>query len=467
MILGGGPAGLGAAYRLATRQAFQVTLLERGSGLGGNAGSFELAGIPVDFGSHRLHPSCDPGVLSDIRRFLGDDLLERPRHGRIRLQGRWIRFPLRPLDLALRLPPSFILGVGRDALRRLWARRPRNGTETFESVMRASVGNTIGDHFYFPYARKIWGLEPGELSPIQARRRVSAGSLTALVKKATSGLRPSAGPAGRSFFYPRRGFGQIATAYGVAAERSGATLLRGASVTRVTRTGGIWRVDFEHPDGARFVEADQIWSTIPLTALVRSLHPPAPQGVLESAGAISFRAMILIYLVLARPRFSEFDAHYFPGPDVALSRLSEPRNYSAAVEPRDRTVLCGELPCSPQGRLWSLSDEELGREMIRALDRADLPPGSGVTQVVTRRLRHAYPIYELGYERHFDRLQSWIDAQDNLISFGRQGLFAHDNTHHALRMAYAAGDCLDDRGHFDRARWRRCLEEFKSHVVED
>src|SRR5438105_11326661 len=110
-ILGAGPAGAGVAYRLARRDAFQVTVLERGVTAGGNAGSFEFGGLQVDYGSHRLHPSCAPEILDDIHGMLGPDLLDRPRHGRIRLRGRWVHFPLKPADLALHLPPSFLLGA--------------------------------------------------------------------------------------------------------------------------------------------------------------------------------------------------------------------------------------------------------------------------------------------------------------------------------------------------------------------
>jgi len=56
-ILGGGPAGLGAAFRLTRHHLAQVTVLERNRWVGGNAGSFELAGMRVDYGSHRPHPT--------------------------------------------------------------------------------------------------------------------------------------------------------------------------------------------------------------------------------------------------------------------------------------------------------------------------------------------------------------------------------------------------------------------------
>ena len=54
-----------------------------------------------------------------------------------------------------------------------------------------------------------------------------------------------------------------------------------------------------------------------------------------------------------------------------------------------------------------------------------------------------------------------------LVTFGRQGLFAHDNTHHALFMAYCAEDCLRPDGTFDRLRWQTYRRDFETHVVED
>ena len=62
VILGAGPAGLGAAYQLTRLGRAAVTVLERNPVVGGLAGSFELAGLKVDYGSHRLHPACEPAA---------------------------------------------------------------------------------------------------------------------------------------------------------------------------------------------------------------------------------------------------------------------------------------------------------------------------------------------------------------------------------------------------------------------
>jgi ubiquinone/menaquinone biosynthesis C-methylase UbiE len=53
---------------------------------------------------------------------------------------------------------------------------------------------------------------------------------------------------------------------------------------------------------------------------------------------MSHRAMILIYLVLEQPQFTPFDAHYFPEANLALTRLSEPKNYSGRIKLRREDV---------------------------------------------------------------------------------------------------------------------------------
>ena len=225
VILGAGPAGLGAAYRLSRRNAFRLTVAERQTLVGGNAGSFDLAGLPVDYGSHRLHPSCAPEILDDIRGFLGDALLDRPRHGRIRLSGRWVHFPLKPADLALHLPLDFSLGVARDLALKPFASRT---ADTFAAVLERGLGRTICRDFYFPYARKIWGVPPEELDAEQARRRVSAGSLGKMARKILNAVPGVKKPGAGRFFYPRDGYGAISRAYYCAARKAGVEVMLGA-----------------------------------------------------------------------------------------------------------------------------------------------------------------------------------------------------------------------------------------------
>lgn len=466
VILGGGPAGLGAAYKLRAAGAAEATVFEANDYVGGNAASFELQDQFVDFGSHRLHPACHPDILADIEGLLGGELLRRPRHGRIRLRGKWIHFPLKPVDLLLRLDRTFATGALLDTVRKRFAGRDE-AEESFATVLHSQLGRTICRDFYFPYARKLWGLEPEELSATQAYRRVAANSIPKLIRKVLGQL-PGVKPVGFShFFYPREGFGSISQRYADAAVESGARIHLSHRVTRMApRTEGGWTVEAVAEGGeTRSVDADFVFSTLPISVLARLIDPKPDAEVQDAAGGLTYRSMVLIYLTFAANRFTEYDAHYFPGAEVPITRLSETKNYSLVDTPADRTTVCAELPCSPDDEVWDMSDDDLGKMVagnLRSLG-LDVPD---VTAVHVRRIRFVYPVYATGYERHFEVLDRWAGSLPDLVSFGRQGLFAHDNTHHALAMAYAAVECLGpDR--FDGDRWATYRREFDAHVVED
>ncbi len=466
-VLGGGPAGVGAAFALA-RRGIDVTLVEQRESVGGNSGSFELEGLRADYGSHRLHPASDPEVLALIRERLGADLLTRPRHGRIRLLGRWIHFPLRAGDLALRTHPAFAAGVALDLAGKLLPRSDATPAhESFATVLRRGLGRTICEEFYFPYARKVWGLAPEEMSPIQARRRVSSGSIGKMLKR----LLPGGGSGGAStkgvFYYPRGGFGQISQALASGALEHGARLMLGTTVVKLELGASAHRVELESSEGKCSVTADHVWSTLPIPLLARVCEPAAPAEVITAARSLRFRAMLLVYLVLDADQFSEYDAHYFPGADLRITRLSEPKNYAALAEPRGTTLLCAELPCQTEDAVWAMSEAELGALVAEDLARAGVPLRASVRRVAVKRLSHAYPLYPIGYEQHFASLDRWAESLPRVLSYGRQGLFAHDNTHHALYMALCASRCLGDDGSWDAAQWENHRRVFETHVVED
>lgn len=466
-ILGAGPAGVGAAHLLATSRKAGVVALERQGGVGGNSGSFDLEGVHCDFGSHRLHPASAPHVLAMIQDAVGEDLLWRPRHGRILLRRRWIHFPLKPVDLIVKLPKGFAAALLFDAACKPLRRR-RAGDESFASVLSQGLGPTISEHFYFPYVRKLWALPPEELAVTLAQRRVSGNSFGKILLKVLRQVPGFKGKRTGGFFYPRRGYGEICDALRTKAEHAGAVFEMEASVSAIEhRDGNVQAVRWQKSGVVHRRECDTVWSTLPITTLVRLMEPAAPAEVLEAAKRIRYRGLILIYLVLEQDQFTEYDAHYFPELAVPIARLSEPKNYSAATEPRGVTVLCAELPSDPGDTWWSLSDDELGARLCDWLKDVGLPVESKVRRTVTRRLSYAYPVYDRDFEPNFKVMDRWVADMRGLLTFGRQGLFAHDNTHHALDMAHAAVDCLQADGRFDDVRWRQYRTAFETHVVED
>lgn len=455
VVLGAGPAGLWAARRAAER-GHDVVVIERASSVGGLAGSFTVDGIRVDHGSHRLHAATDPEVLADLDRLLEGDLQVRPRRGRICIAGRWLGFPLTPTGVLRGLPPGFAARALLDAATG-FARHPQD--DTFAEVVRAQLGDTMLRRFYGPYARKLWGLAPEEIAGEQARRRIGASSATGILRKVLRGTDPRA----RTFLYPRRGFGQLWGAVASAATSAGADLRLRTTATGLTPRpeGGV-----EVHTDAGAIRAHWVWSTVPVTLLPRLWQPGAPPSVQRAADALTSRAMVLVYLVLDGRPYTPFDAHYLPEAWTPVTRISEPTNYrDSHDDPADRTVLCAEIPCQVDDAVWRGSEDELAAIVVAALRDARLPAPQ-VRRVEVRRVAHAYPVLDHGAQARLARLETWAGTLPGVLTLGRQGLFAHDNTHHAVAMAEAAVAALGPDG-VDRARWAAAREGFRAHVVED
>jgi protoporphyrinogen oxidase len=467
VVLGAGPAGLAAAWQ-AARRGMSVVVLERAHAVGGMAASLEVAGVRVDRGSHRLHPTTPANVLGDLRVLLGDDLQLRRRNGRLHIADRWLGFPLRPTELARALPPELIVRAAAEAI---LAPLRRGRPVSYADTLRRGLGPTLYETLYAPYAVKLWGRPGEQIDAEQARRRVSADTPW---KIASRMLRRRPGGAGRMFYYPRQGFGQIVEALAEAAVKAGADIRLGAQVddlapdshgvdigiaTRSAADGG-------QPAGSSRIRGGHVFSTIPLPVLATICRPGPPAVAIESAGSLRFRAMVLVYVVHRSRPWTPYDAHYLPDLNTPITRISEPANYrESSADPRDRTVLCCEIPCTLGDAIWEGSDEDLRAIVTDTLARTGLPALTSAGMHV-ERLPHVYPVYEVGYRRHLREIDTWAATVPNVTTFGRLGLFVHDNTHHTIAMAYDAVDAIAG-GRFDEAAWAAARARFETHVVED
>jgi protoporphyrinogen oxidase len=362
-----------------------------------------------------------------------------------------------------------LAGIGRDAVTGP-LRKPRE--DTFAEVLRAGLGPTLYDALYDPYARKLWGLDGSQIDGEQARRRVTADTpwkvAARMVGRARRAKATGEGGSGQGqiFHYPRRGFGQIVEALAEAATGAGADIRLSSPVDRiVARSGADSSPLVCTADGAS-VTGRHVFSTVPLPRLAAMSDPAPPPTVLAAAESLTFRAMVLVYLVHKGGRWTEYDAHYLPADGTPITRLSEPANYRISPDdPTDRTVLCAEIPCAPGDDLHTASEENLAGIVEDTLARTGLP-ALNLEEVTVRRVKHVYPVYTRGYAGALAALDGWARGIPGVTTFGRLGLFAHDNTHHALAMAYDAVAALRPNG-FDHDAWAQARARFTAHVVED
>src|SRR5436305_13500393 len=95
VIIGAGPAGLTAAYVLATRYGIESTILESDTQVGGISRTVERDGWRFDIGGHRFFTKVKE-VESLWHEILpAEDFLLRPRMSRIFYKGKYYDYPLK------------------------------------------------------------------------------------------------------------------------------------------------------------------------------------------------------------------------------------------------------------------------------------------------------------------------------------------------------------------------------------
>ena len=94
-IIGGGPAGLTAAYALSkSHPQFRPIVIEGSNFVGGIARTENYKGYRFDIGGHRFFTKV-PEVEMLWHEICGEDLVTRPRLSRIYYRGKYYAYPLK------------------------------------------------------------------------------------------------------------------------------------------------------------------------------------------------------------------------------------------------------------------------------------------------------------------------------------------------------------------------------------
>ena len=435
-VLGGGPAGLATGF-YGRRQGLPVRLLEASDTVGGNARTRQLGPFRYDTGAHRFHDK-NAEVTADVKALLGDDLRRVDAPSQICWRGRRIDFPLAPYDLCRKLPASLLAQISWEQLS---IPRVSEDADHFREMAYRSYGPTLAELFLLNYTEKLWGADAAELSPRVAGDRLEGLDLKTFFLEAFGGRNDKARHLDGSFYYPARGYGQIAEA---TADAMGREHIRtGARVTQIAHDGG--RICGVTVNDAETLGAETVVSTLPLTLILRLLDPAPPEDLRATAESIRFRHLRLVVLGLDRPRLTPNASLYFPERAVPFTRLYEPKNRSPDMAPDDQTVVVLERPCHPESAAWEQSAEALREAACDLLEAEALARPDDVVAVEHHAMPFAYPILDLNAAARARRVKRYLDRFDNLHLLGRSADFTYTHVHNLYAQAKALTQQLAER----------------------
>ena len=445
VVLGAGPAGLSAAWKL-SRSGVPVHLLEAEGYVGGLSHTIQRGDYLFDFGPHRFHTD-NPAVLAEIESLVGE-MPTRTRKTRVYFMGNYYDYPLSAGNLLSSLSP-WLAATCFAGFVATWARnrlRPSND-DSFESWVVNRFGRRLYSIYFGPYTAKVWGRDPARLSASWAAQRVAVVDLWDLTLR-TLGLRRGYNnfhhsPFKTDFHYPLDGVGLIYDRMAEEIQKNGGAISLRAKVRQVRVDGDrVESVLADTAGGAEMITADHFVSTIPIPELVRALNPAAAPEALTAAASLDYRGMIFLFLALDRESVSDDHWIYIPEGKFIFNRVSEMKNFTPLAAPPGKTSLCVEISCDVDDELWGSSDDELYRRSVAGLVKCGLIRGDEVLDHFIVRARHAYPTYDLHFESNLARLAYHLSSFGNMVVCGRQGLFRYINQDHAIEMGLCAADEL-------------------------
>lgn len=445
VILGGGLAGLSAGHAL-TRAGRRVQVLEANAAVGGLARTVTHGEFRFDLGGHRFH-TANRRVDEFVRGLLGEELLTVPRSSRIFLRGRYFDYPLQPLDacfdLGIATSIAILAGYAKARLAQRWRKTP---LACLEDWVVAHFGRPLFEIYFRDYSEKVWGIPCRRIAAEWIAQRVQGLSLGAAIRRAFFKAGGSALPTlTDAFVYPRLGIGRIPDKL-----RSGIgpadAVLTNARVTRIRHSAfRVLSVSVRHGNRDREFRADEFISTIPLQQVVQLLHPAAPADVLAAAAQLRHRDLVIVAVMLNRPRATDLTWIYFPEKHIPFGRLHEPTNWSPDLAPPGKTVLVAEHFCCRGDATWSTCDEDLIAATAAQLEQLGFIQREEVIDGIALRIPAAYPLFEVGYQDRCDTLLAYLDRFPNLHLAGRGGMFRYYNMDRAIESGFSAAETLLQR----------------------
>ncbi|MEV8467215.1 NAD(P)/FAD-dependent oxidoreductase [Fluviibacterium sp. DFM31] len=444
VVVGGGPAGLTAAYELQKLSKKHTPVVFEGSDLvGGISRTESNKGYRFDIGGHRFFTKVTE-VEAMWHEVLGDDFITRPRQSRIYYRGRFFDYPLKIFNALSNIGPYETVRILVSYLK--WQIRPYRKEESFEEWVINRFGGRLYMHFFRSYTEKVWGIDPKEIRADWAAQRIKNLSLFKAVWNAISGANDTASLI-EEFQYPRLGPGMMWERCAELVEKQGGEVQMRSAVVKVHRDGmrvtGVdvkrWAEDGTDL-GTELVEGDEFVNTMALRDLILAFDPPPPPHVVEAANKLRYRDFLIVTLVLNQADPFPDNWIYIHSPQVKVGRIQNFSAWSPEMVPDPNTASIGmEYFCQEGDGLWTMTDEELRALASKELDELGLASADTVIDAAIIRQPKAYPVYDGEYQDVLKVLKEWIVSLENFQTVGRNGLHRYNNQDHSMLSAmYAA-----------------------------
>jgi len=413
VIIGAGPTGLGAGYRLGELGHDDWTILEANDYVGGLATSFtDAAGFTYDIGGHVMFSHYE--YYDDlVDKLMGGDFTELEREAWVWMEQRFIPYPFQ--NNIRDLEPATVFECVNGLIT---AQREQRPFSNFAEWVQATFGSGIAEHFMIPYNFKVWATPAELMNFIWIGERVSVVDCEAVLRNVILGEDQVSWGPNNTFRYPLRG------GTGHLYEGLRQFVQHNLRLQTIVATIDLKDRVVYTSDGSAY-PYDVLLSTMPLNRLIDCIDD-APEHVRRASRDLMWSGSHIVGVGIDRATTSTKNWIYFPEADVPFYRVTYLSNYSPYMTPEpDQTLLLTETSRSafkPEG------DATIVERVIDGLVTTGLMTEQDRDLVVTTwkcSPDMSYPVPSVGRDAALGTIQPWL-RQHDIWSRGRFGAWLYE-----------------------------------------
>lgn len=429
-IIGAGPAGLTAAYKL-TSLGFHVEIFEAGNMVGGMSKTISMWGQLVDLGPHRFFSNS-----STINNFwleiIENEYTKVSRLTRIYYKNRFYHYPLRAIN-ALKNLGIFesilcVLSYLKIKLKK------KKDIKSFEDWVISKFGYRLFSIFFKSYSEKLWGISCDKIDSDFASQRIKKLSLSEAIKSIFLHVNKKKHKTlVDEFMYPIFGTGYLYEKMAKKIINQGGIINLRTLVSNIKmNVNNSSQIQIELNDG-KIKLFDHIISSMPLTSFIKAIN--APQEIQNISKKLKFRNTILVYLRLDTDAAFPDQWIYIHSKELKTGRITNFKNWCPEINKGQKdTIICLEYWCYNSDEMWKWENEKLINLAKKEIKKTNLINEKYIKDGNVVRIPKCYPVYSIGYKNNLAPIKKYLSKFENISVIGRYGSFKYNNQDHSILM---------------------------------
>ncbi len=426
VIIGAGPTGLGAAYRLKELGYKNFHMYERSPYIGGLASSFtDSGGFTWDIGGHVMfsHYKYYDKCFDDL---MGKDFQLNNRECWVRMFNTWVPYPFQN---NIRYLPKEVTYECLAGLVEAQTQRDHKSAKNFKEFMEAVFGDGICKYFMKPYNFKVWAHPAEMMNKEWIGERVAVLDINRAMKNVVMQSDDFGWGPNNQFKFPL--FGGTGEFY----RRFGKPLDGHYTLNKKLDFVNLQKKELRFSDG-EIVKYDRLISAMPLDKLCNDvINGEMPREIKKAAAGLRHSGGYMVGIGIKQPCPSTKSWMYYPESNCPFYRVTYLSNYSPYMTPDAKThysLLCE----TSYSEFKPVDGKSIVDDTIRGLINSGMIKESDQKDIVDTwvyRADYAYPTPSVERDSILSQVIPYLEQQE-VYSRGRFGMWKYEvsNTDHTL-----------------------------------